>query len=425
MMLTEGRRRELLDKIDRLVKTKFYDPSFKGHDWGSIVDSHRAKILSASDTEAFETSVNKMLSELGSSGLGLLSSTTGITPKNSISATFRAVETEYGNRWVFQDVHAGGPAAAGGVRRGDVLISIENRDIAPPEKPAFSMGRTHEVIVATVTGQAKVEISAPDPKHKENPCAVPDTVNTEAREGVAVVKIPLFPGKLGMDFARELSSVFEKHVNGADRLILDLRGNPGGGIGGLRLMSLLVPDRRPVGFSLDRRTAERGFDKSRFPQFGRLPQSKLEIPLLALRFARKTSVCLVTEGLGARRFHGRVVVLVNEHTTCASEMVALFAREEAGAKIVGKATPGRLVSHTGFKLGNGFTLALPVAAYSSWNGTRLDGSGIEPDTVVDWSYSEARSGVDNQLAAAVEIVSAMHGREGEQPLTRLAHKSAG
>ena len=190
-------------------------------------------------------------------------------------------------------------------------------------------------------------------------------------------------------------------------------------------MSLLVPDRRPVGFSRDRRTAERGFDKSRFPQFGRLPQSKLEIPLLALRFARKTSVCLVTEGLGARRFHGRVVVLVNEHTTCASEMVALFAREEAGAKIVGKATPGRLVSHTGFKLGNGFTLALPVAAYSSWNGTRLDGSGIEPDTVVDWSYSEARSGVDNQLAAAVEIVSAMHGRAGEQPLTRLAHESAG
>ena len=169
-------------------------------------------------------------------------------------------------------------------------------------------------------------------------------------------------------------------------------------------MSLLVPDRRPVGFSLDRRTAERGFDKSRFPQFGRLPHSKMEIPLLALRFARKKSVCLVTEGLGARKFHGRVVVIVNEHTTCASEMVALFAREEAGAKIVGTATPGRLVSHTGFKLGDGFTLALPVAAYSSWNGTRLDGTGIEPDAIVDWSYSDVRRGIDNQLASAMQMV---------------------
>lgn len=404
MTFTEHHRRDLLGKIEHLVQTKFYDPKFKGRNWKSIVESHRAEILSAADPQEFERSVNKMLGDLGSSGLGLISASTQIAPKNSISATFRAIETEYGNRWVFQDVHAGGPAAAAGVGRGDVLISIQNRNIAPPEKPAFSMGRTHEVIVATVAGQAKVEISAPDPKHKENPCAVPYTVNTETRDGVAVVKIPLFPGKLGIDFARELSSVFEKHVNGAGRLILDLRGNPGGGIGGLRLMSLLVPDRRPVGFSLDRRTAERGFDKSRFPQFGRLPQSKLEIPLLALRFARKKSVCLVTEGLGARSFHGRVVVLVNEHTTCASEMVALFAREEAGAKIVGTATPGRLVSHTGFKLGDGFTLALPIAAYSSWNGTRLDGSGIEPDTIVDWSYSEARSGVDTQLASAMQMV---------------------
>ena len=118
-------------------------------------------------------------------------------------------------------------------------------------------------------------------------------------------------------------------------------------------------------------------------------------------------MCLVTEGLGHRRFHDHVVVLVNEHTTCASEMVALFAREEAGAKVLGTATPGRLVSHTGFKLGYGFTLALPVAAYSSWNGTRLDGCGIEPDAVVDWSYSEARRGIDNQLASAIDMVNTL------------------
>ena len=34
-----------------------------------------------------------------------------------------------------------------------------------------------------------------------------------------------------------------------DRLIVDLRGNTGGGIGGLRLMSLMGPDRRGVGYS--------------------------------------------------------------------------------------------------------------------------------------------------------------------------------
>jgi carboxyl-terminal processing protease len=403
MPVTERDRRNILDKIERLVETKFYDPNFKGHDWPAIVESHRTQILAATDLHVFESAVNGMLRELGSGGLGLLSATSKITPKNSISATFRAVETEYGHRWVFQDVHAGGPAAAASIESGDVLISDGGREITPPEKPSFSMGRIHELVIGSASGRANVAISVPDPKHKENPCAVPNTLATDVKGGVAVVKIPLFPGKLGIDFAREVTAVFDSRVNGADRLVLDLRGNPGGGAGCLRLMSLLTSDKKPVGFSLDRATATRGYDKLQFPRFDRIPRSKLEVPWLALRFARKKSVVLVTEGLGRRAFHGRVVILVNEHTTCASEMVALFAREEAGAKIVGTSTPGRLVSHTGFKLGHGFTLALPVAAYISWAGTRVDETGITPDVSVDWSYSDTRNGSDNQLCTALSV----------------------
>ena len=114
MTLNERERFKLLTKIDRLVQTKFYDPNFKGHDWRSIIENHRERILSATGRNEFETAVNEMLRELGSGGLGLLSAGTKITPKNSISATFRSAETEYGMRWVFQDVHSGGPAAAAG-----------------------------------------------------------------------------------------------------------------------------------------------------------------------------------------------------------------------------------------------------------------------------------------------------------------------
>jgi C-terminal processing protease CtpA/Prc len=84
-------------------------------------------------------------------------------------------------------------------------------------------------------------------------------------------------------------------------------------------------------------------------------------------------------------------------------MVALFAREETGAKIVGTATPGKLVSHTGFKIDRGFTLALPVAAFTSWGGTRLDGTGILPDLLVDFSYADAREHGDRQLCNALEL----------------------
>jgi C-terminal processing protease CtpA/Prc len=408
MIFTEKNRRDVLDKIDTLVAKKFYDPKFKGHDWPALVESHRDRIMTKAEPPEFEGAVNNMLRELGSSGLGLISPKTRIASKNAISATFHDCETEFGRRWVFQDVHAGGPAANAGIKPGDVLMSIGGIEITPADKkPLFAMGQSHNLVIEKVTGTSKVTISIPVAKHSENPCAVPDRVRVEMIDGVAVVKIPLFPGKLGIDFAAQVSEVFDSQLKSVDRLVLDLRGNPGGGLGCLRLMSILVPGNNPIGFSLGRADAENGYDRDKLPRFSRIPRTKFEVPWLALRFVGRKSVVLVTEGIGARRFHERVVVLVNEHTTCASEMVALFAREETGAQILGSATPGRLVSHTGFKLDHGFTLALPVAAYMSWTGTRLDGTGIEPEFNVDWSYSDSRHDIDTQLSDSVKLAKSL------------------
>jgi len=408
MKLTEKNRRDVLNKIDRLVAKKFYDPKFKGHDWPALVAAHRDRIMCEAEPPAFEGAVNNMLRELGSSGLGLISPQTRIASKNAISATFHDSETEYGRRWVFQDVHAGGPAANAGIKTGDVLISIGGSEITPADrKPLFAMGQTHDLAVETPSGPSKANISIPAAKHAENPCAVPDRVRVEMIDGIAIVKIPLFPGRLGIDFAAQVSQVFNSQLKSVDRLVLDLRGNPGGGVGCLRLMSILTAGNKPVGFSVGRSAAERGYDRARLPRFGRIPRSKVEVPWLAIRYVGRKSVVLVTEGLGARAFHDRVVVLVNEHTTCASEMVAVFAREETGAKIVGSTTPGRLVSHSGFKVGYGFTLALPIAAYLSWAGTRLDGAGIKPDVPIDWSYSDTRAGIDKQLSAGMAVAKSL------------------
>jgi carboxyl-terminal processing protease len=114
---------------------------------------------------------------------------------------------------------------------------------------------------------------------------------------------------------------------------------------------------------------------------------------LAIRLGTKKSVVLETEGLGTQPFHGRIVILVNEHTTGAAEMVTLFARENSLATTVGTATPGRLISRTGTKVGGGYQLVFPVAAYQSWNGTRIEGQGIEPDIRAPWSF-DTRSGLD-------------------------------
>ncbi len=58
-----------------------------------------------------------------------------------------------------------------------------------------------------------------------------------AAESLGAVKVSLFPGKIGIDFANHVDAVFREKVPSVRRLVLDMRGNPGGGIGGLHLMS--------------------------------------------------------------------------------------------------------------------------------------------------------------------------------------------
>ncbi|HTF66639.1 MAG TPA: S41 family peptidase [Edaphobacter sp.] len=256
--------------------------------------------------------------------------------------------------------------------------------------------------------QAQIELATPQPKYKDNPYAEPNSITARLAEGsIGEVKVSLFPGKLGIDFANQVKSVFSGELAHAQKLIIDLRGNPGGGVGGLRLMSYLTPEKKPVGFSLDRPTLERGYDREKLPRFNRIPRSKLALPLLALKYTGKKSVVLETEGLGNQKFHGKIVLLVNEHSTGAAEMVTQFAKENRLATIVGSKTPGRLVARSPFKIGYGYRLTIPIGAFVSWRGHRIEGNGIEPDITVHWSYEDALKGIDNQRNEAIKAAKAL------------------
>ena len=406
MTLTRSDRQNLLGKITTLVTQKYYDPTFGGKNWEQIVAKHRDWIVQADTVDGFEAAVTSMLQDLNSSGMGLLGPTTKITPRSAINASFRRVETATdGARWVFQDVLPGGVAARAGVRPGDALISANGIDVTSVQPPAFPMGERIPIVISRNGDRTekRLDLATQDPKYKDNPYSEPDSVTAGiASDSVGTVKVSLFPGKIGIDFANHVDTVFREKIPNVKRLVIDLRGNPGGGIGGIQLMSYLTPSKVPIGYSLDRPTAERGYDKASLPRFGRVPKSKLEIPLLAIKFLGKKSVVLETSGLGKQSFHGRVVVLVNEHTTGAAEMLAQFVQENGLGTIVGSKTPGRLVSRSAFKIGHDYRIVIPIGAYVSWKGNRIEGKGITPDVPVDWSYLEALHGRDNQLAKAVQ-----------------------
>jgi len=57
---------------------------------------------------------------------------------------------------------------------------------------------------------------------------------------------------------------------------------------------------------------------------------------------RGQSLRFFTEGFGVKPFHGRIALLVNEHTRSAAEMIAAFARNESAAQVIGTTTPGEV-----------------------------------------------------------------------------------
>src|SRR5438067_5644530 len=310
---------------------------------------------------------------------------------------------------MFQDVHEGGPAHTAGIRPGDILLQIRNRDLRPPDPPMFPVGEDSQFAVQKPNGKRTVgNLIVPSPRSKSHPVIVPKAVLcSQLPDGIGWLKVTMFPGAVGIDLAKMFDTAIA-HLKDSTRLIVDLRGNTGGGIGGLRLMSYLTPGKKEVGYNLTRKRKEKGYAREKLPRFGHIPSHKATLFWLALRYGFiDKSILVVTEGLGPQRFQGRVAILVNEHTASAGEMVAAFAEENGLATIVGKKTPGRLLSGTTFRVKPGYMLGLPVAAYLTWQGNLIEGKGVTPSVSVELSSDQLIAGDDAQMQQALEVVKSM------------------
>jgi carboxyl-terminal processing protease len=410
MKLSLDERTKIFDKVCHLVETKHFNPAMNGVDWNALAQGHRDQVLASSEPEAFEKEVQKLVAELKTSHTGFRhAGMRNIPARHAINATMRRISQNGSERWMFQDVHEGGPAYAAGIRPGDLLLANGKQEIRPPEDLTFSVGESVELTIEKLHGgQERLRLQLPVPKSNKHPVTAPDPVHAEKlADDIGLLKVAMFPGLIGIDVAKDIDRGVEL-LDGCSRLIVDLRGNTGGGIGGLRLMSYLTPAKLEVGYSLTRKRQERGYRREELTRFGRIPSRKAALFWLAARYAFvEKSIVVVTEGLGERRFHGRVVLLVNEHTASAGEMVSAFAEENSLATIVGTKTPGRLLSGSAYKVGHGYILGLPVAAYLTWQGRMLENNGIVPKFSIELSRDALNEGRDTQLETAQHVLNSL------------------
>jgi C-terminal processing protease CtpA/Prc len=414
MTLDSKKRTQILRAIKKLVLAHHINVA--GIDYGAWTvrfDERTAELLS-SDVAGFEEGVRRVLAELKTSHTAFYHSVPmELLPPHTINASLQDVSPDGRHTWMFLDVFEDGPAHLAGIKPGDFLDAVDGTLCAPPTTPYFAIGHTHTLRVTKPgTGSAK-EIVIEVPKRKGTkqrpPIVEPKSlIHSKIGRDIGLLKIAHFPGAAGMRFAKALDqAVSDLKQQKCQRLIVDLRGNIGGSLGFAHLASYMCPGQVAIGHSLTPKRLREGYDSGTLPRVP-MPASKGELLTTLARYAfRDKSVMLLTQGLGEQPFHNRIVVLVNEWTNSAAEMVANFATENRLATVVGEKTRGNVLGAMNFNVGEGYWLRLPVSGWFTSKGHSLEGNGVDPDVLVEISPDALAAGQDNQMARAVEIANGL------------------
>src|SRR5581483_10816792 len=329
MSLTSKERARILRSIKKLVLTRHINVGRVDYTlWSQRLDERAPQLLSA-DIATFEGGVRQLLSELKTSHTVFYHSVPReLLPQHTINASLREVGRDGARRWMFLDVFDSGPAELAGIRPGDVLESVDGAAILPPSPAHFAIGQSHRLGIRKAGSDALTEIVVSVPfrkgtKHRPPIVEPKSPISRMLTPSVGVLRIVYFPGVFGMQFANALDrAINDLKQQGCERLIVDLRGNIGGSLGFARLASYMCPDRIAIGHSLTPNRLRAAYDPAVLPRVP-MPSTRAELVTTLARFAfRDKSVMLLTQGLGTQPFHHRIVVLVNEWTNSAAEMVA-------------------------------------------------------------------------------------------------------
>jgi carboxyl-terminal processing protease len=409
-MLESADRLKVISRVKAIVvKRHFNIGNVDYADWCRAVDEQIPTLLQADDN-TFDEGVRSLLRGLKSSHTNFYHSDSNPTlPQHVVGATLRSVPRIGASQWMFLDVFEDGPAAQGGIRPGHLLVAVDGTAAIPPAFPAFRFGQEHQVTIELPDRKEARSLVLRVPprraKRRRPPLLEPKSLSYRMLRNIGILKIPFFSGAFGFLFSRLLDAAVESlKAQGCDRLIIDLRGCLGGSLGFAHLVSYLCPDRIPIGYDVTRKRLQTGYNVAQFPRVP-MPSSKLGLLFCLARFSvRDKSLVLLTQGLGIQPFHGRVVVLVNEWTNSAGEIVAQFAKDAQLATVVGKQTRGNVLGSTMFNVGSGYQLYLPIFGWYSPSGTYTEGSGVRPDIPVDIDPDGLAYGADAQVNKALELL---------------------
>lgn len=267
----------------------------------------------------------------------------------------------------------GSPAEKAGLRPGDQIIAIDGEDMTgiPPEEVRQKvLGPRGTQVILTILRKDTAPFDVTIIREK----IVISLVEYRMLEdsGVAYVQLNTFGDTADSELRAALEELLAQNPKG---LILDLRNNGGGYLEqGIAVASEFLPKGKVVVYEKygDGRLEEN-------PAYG--GGAAQEIPM---------------------------VVLVNEGSASASEIVAGALQDYGRAKLVGMQTYGKGSVQNFIPLSNNQgAVGITSALWLTPNQRLIDKIGLTPDVVVEFSQEDFDAGRDPQLDAAVETLLAL------------------
>lgn len=260
----------------------------------------------------------------------------------------------------------GTPAETAGLRQGDVIVTIDGQKTAGLDletAAALLRGEPGTTVVVEISREGNPELLTISlVRAVINVPTVQQRVLAEDRR-LGYLAIASFSLNTEQDVGAALQTLREA---GAKGLVLDLRNNPGGEVGAAVDTAGYFLSKGPVVRIIDRKGGE---------------------------------TVLTTEGQNDGLLP--MVVLVNEMSASAAEILAGALRDRAEVPLVGTTTFGKGVVQAVYALTDGAGLKLTTAKYLTPNGSDIQGRGLQPDREIK---QELTSPEDYQLQEAIRLL---------------------
>ena len=351
---------------------------------GTNVDSELAEFIKNYDyitnnyygdvdkNELIDSAISGMLNTLdkNSTYVGSDDDNFSIYLEGSYEGTGIQVYNDENNNIVIYSVFDDTSASKAGLKAGDVIIRLNDKDTTNMSIADFSS------IVKKQKGKFKITYKRDDEEKTvslkvskvELKSVYSETIEKNDKK-IGYIQMSIFANNTYEQFKKALSNLENENMNG---LIIDLRSNSGGHLSSAEeIISLFLDSSHPI-------------------------------------YQIKTKDSLNTYySLGKETKKYKIVILIDENSASASEVVTSALTEQYGAVTVGEKSYGKGTVQELQSLNDGEQYKLTTKSWLTSKGKVIDGKGIEPDYKVSLDekyYDEPSFDNDNQLQKAIELI---------------------